>query len=116
MNVTYKDRIPAELNAVYSLEWQSPNIVLRPQSLSLKEIALPLSMLETIVIPLDLPAQDIVTVRDVSSKDQIKILFKLQIQLSSCIELGSDMRIENGRPRSYPLTCRFLLFYRASVN
>ena len=82
MNVTYKERIPAELNAVYSLEWQPPNIALRPQSLSLKEMALPVSMLDAIIIPLDLPGQDIVTVKDVEFlKDQIKVLFKLGIQL-----------------------------------
>jgi hypothetical protein len=82
MNVTYKNRIPAELDAVYSLGWQSPNITLRPQSLSIKEIALPISMLETIIIPLDLPAQDIVTVRDVQFENgQIKIRFKVSLQL-----------------------------------
>lgn len=82
MNVTYMDRIPAELDAVYSLEWQPPNIALRPQSLSVKEIGLPLGMLETIIIPLDLPAQDVLSVRDVLfEKDQLRIRFKLQIEL-----------------------------------
>ncbi|WP_053372941.1 hypothetical protein [Paenibacillus sp. FJAT-27812] len=82
MNVTYKNRIPAELDAVYSLDWQSPNITLRPQSLSIKEIALPIRMMETIIIPLDLPAQDIVTVRDVQFENgQIKIRFKVSLQL-----------------------------------
>jgi hypothetical protein len=82
MNVTYRDRIPAGLDAVYSLEWQPPNIVLRPESLSVKEIGLPLRLLEPIMIQLDLPAQDVVAVRDVRFlKDQIKVLFKLQLQL-----------------------------------
>ncbi|WP_169085590.1 hypothetical protein [Paenibacillus sp. PL91] len=82
MNVTYKERIPAELHAVYSLEWQSPSITLRPQSLSIKEMALPISMLETIIIPLDLPAQDVVTVRDVQFENgQIRIRFKVSLQL-----------------------------------
>ena len=82
MNVTYMDRIPAELDAVYSLEWQPPNIALRPQSLSVKEIGLPVGMLETIIIPLDLPAQDVLSVRDVLfEKDQLRIRFKLQIEL-----------------------------------
>ncbi|MDQ8736156.1 hypothetical protein [Paenibacillus sp. LHD-38] len=82
MNVTYMGRIPAALEAEYSLEWQSPNIVLRPQSLSLKNTSLPVNMLETINVPLDLPAQDIVTVRDMQFlKDQIKVLFKLQLEL-----------------------------------
>jgi len=82
MNITYKNKIPARLDAVYSLDWESPNIILKPQSLSVKAIQLPLSTLETIVIPLDLPAQDVVTVRDVQfEKDQMRIQFKLQIQL-----------------------------------
>lgn len=54
MNIIYKNKIPARLDAVYSLDWESPNIILKPQSLSVKAIQLPLSMLETIVIPLDL--------------------------------------------------------------
>ncbi|WP_141502145.1 hypothetical protein [Paenibacillus luteus] len=82
LNVTYKDRIHAGLDAVYSLEWQSPNIVLRPQALSLKKLKLPVSMLDTIIVPLDLPASDVVTVTDVQFLlDQIKIRFKLQIKL-----------------------------------
>lgn len=82
MNVTYRDRIPAELDAVYSLEWQPPNIALRPKSISVKEIGLPVSLLEPIIIPLDLPAEDVVTVRDVQFlKDQVKVLFKLRLQL-----------------------------------
>jgi hypothetical protein len=81
MNITYKNKIPARLDAVYSLDWQSPNIVLKPQSLAVKAIQLPLNTLETIVIPLDLPAQDVVTVRDVKfENNQMKILFKLHIQ------------------------------------
>ncbi|OMF32653.1 hypothetical protein BK133_14220 [Paenibacillus sp. FSL H8-0548] len=82
MNVTYMDRIPAELDAVYSLEWQAPNIVLRPQSLSLKNISLPTGVLETIIIPLDLPSQDIVTVQAVRfEQDLLKIDFKLQLKI-----------------------------------
>jgi hypothetical protein len=82
MNVTYMNRIPAALEAEYSLEWQSPNIVLMPQTLSLKNTALPISMLETITIPLELPAKEVVTVREVQFlQDQIKVLFKLQLDL-----------------------------------
>ncbi|RCW47825.1 hypothetical protein [Paenibacillus prosopidis] len=80
LNVTYRDRVPAELDAVYSLEWQPPNIALRPNSLSVKEIGLPVSLLEPIIIPLDLPADDVVTVRDVQFlKDQIKVLLKISL-------------------------------------
>ncbi|MBD2872889.1 hypothetical protein [Paenibacillus arenilitoris] len=82
LNVTYKERIPAALDAVYALEWQPPNIALRPQSLTLKEIGLPLGLLEPVVVPLDLPLQDVVTVSDVQfQQDRVKILFKLQLGL-----------------------------------
>jgi hypothetical protein len=82
MNVTYKNRIPAELDAVYSLEWQAPDIVMRPQSLSIKGISLPIGALETNIIPLDLPSRDIVTVEDVRfEQDSIKINFKFQLKI-----------------------------------
>lgn len=82
MNVTYKERLPAALEAVYALEWQSPNIVLRPQALTLKKSSLPITMLDTIIIPLDLPAHDVVTVRDVQFEQaRIRIGFKLQFSL-----------------------------------
>lgn len=82
MNVRYKDRIPAAFDAVYTLEWQEPNIVLVPQSLSLKKFDLPISMLETITIPLDFPRQDVVTVQDVQFLvDQIIIKFKINLSL-----------------------------------
>lgn len=83
LNITYRDRIPAALQAEYTMEWESPNFILRPQSLSLKGIALPLSMLETIVVPIDLPAQDVIKVNDVQFlQDQIKILFKIQLHFN----------------------------------
>lgn len=82
LNVTYKDRLPAELLAEYKLEWQAPNIVLRPRSISVKDIHLPLRMLETQIVPLDLPQQDRVTVQDVQfEQEQIRILFKLDLEL-----------------------------------
>ncbi|WP_337104070.1 hypothetical protein [Paenibacillus sp. YIM B09110] len=83
LNVTYKDRVPVQLQAEYKLEWQSPNIVLRPRALTVKDIHLPLRMLETQVIPLDLPQQDVVTLQDVQfTDDHISILFKLQLKLN----------------------------------
>ncbi|CAM4094049.1 hypothetical protein L1N85_10435 [Paenibacillus alkaliterrae] len=82
MNVTYKDRIPAQLDAVYALEWQPPNIALRPQSLAVKDIGLPLSLLEPILIPIELPEQNVVAIRDVQfEQNQIKVLFKVDVKL-----------------------------------
>ncbi|GKU77965.1 hypothetical protein [Paenibacillus sp. L3-i20] len=78
LNITYKERIPAQVKAEYRLEWQEPNLVLIPETLAMKGIDLPLSMLEAITIPLDLPTGELVTVQNVKFEvDQIRILFKL---------------------------------------
>lgn len=80
LNVLYKERIPARIEAEYRMEWQDPNIVLRPQLLSLKGIKLPLSLLESVVVPLELPAGDMVTVEQVQfGAKQIHVLFKLRL-------------------------------------
>ncbi len=82
MNVTWKDYIPAELNASYRLEWQQNRIALRPQSLALKGIALPTGLLETVLLPLELPEQDYVSISDITFEpDQIRILFKIDLKL-----------------------------------
>lgn len=79
LNVMYKDRIPAQLQAVYIMSWDAPNIVLRPQSLKVRDISLPAGMLEQIEIPLDLPSQDILTVREVRFETgKMTISFRLQ--------------------------------------
>jgi hypothetical protein len=80
LNVTYKDRIPAGIQAVYRMEWQEPNLALRPQSLKVKDIKLPLNLLETIIIPLELPAGDTVEVENVQFvQGEIKILFNIKL-------------------------------------
>ncbi|REK74409.1 hypothetical protein [Paenibacillus paeoniae] len=80
LNITYGDRIPAQIRAEYRLEWQNPNLVLRPQSLSIKGFQLPLKMLETVIVPLDLPTGDMVTVQDVKFESkQIKVLFNIKL-------------------------------------
>lgn len=80
LNVTYRDSIRAGLQAVYRLEWQEPNLVLHPQSLSVKDVKLPLELLETITVPLDLPSGDVVAVDDVRFETgRVKVLFKFQM-------------------------------------
>ncbi|MDQ6421325.1 hypothetical protein RB620_18015 [Paenibacillus sp. LHD-117] len=80
MNVTYRDRIPMAVQAEYRLEWQDPNIALRPQSLKVKDIELPVDLLDTIIVPLDLPTGNVVEVKDVRFEaDAIRVLFKLNI-------------------------------------
>lgn len=80
LNVTYMNRVPAQVMAEYRMEWQRTELALRPQLLRVKSFDLPLSMLETIVVPLDLPTGDMVRVEDISFEaDQIKVLFKLSL-------------------------------------
>lgn len=82
LNVTYRDRIPAQLQAEYRMEWEEPNLVLRPQSLSVKDLKLPIDLLETITVPLDLPTGEMVEVKEmVFANSQIKVLFNLNIKL-----------------------------------
>jgi hypothetical protein len=82
MNVTWQNTIAAELNATYRLEWQQDRIALRPQSLSLKGLPLPLRLLEPILIPLELPEQNYVSISNVAFEPgQIRIVFKVDVKL-----------------------------------
>ncbi|MNZ58336.1 hypothetical protein D3C78_763420 [compost metagenome] len=80
LNILYKGRIRAQLDAVYTLEWQETSIVLTPQSLSMKSLSLPLGLLERIEVPLNLPALDVISLNNVQfKKDKILLVFKLQL-------------------------------------
>lgn len=80
LNITYYDRFPAGVQAVYDMKWDGSTIKLEPVSLRLKDISLPVSMLEEITVPLDLPVGDLFTVKDVQFETgQIKILFNMQL-------------------------------------
>jgi hypothetical protein len=80
MNVTYRERIPLAVTAEYRLEWQNPNLALRPQSLSIKGVDLPLNMLETIVVDLDLPTGDLVKVNEVRFEGEtVRVVFQLSL-------------------------------------
>jgi hypothetical protein len=80
MNITYRDRVPIAVRAEYRLEWQDPNLALRPQALTMKGIELPLGMLETIVVDLDLPTGDLVKVSEVRFQGEtVNVLFKLSM-------------------------------------
>lgn len=80
VNATYRARIPVQAQAKYQLEWQNPNLVLQPQDLSVKGIHLPLSMLKTITIPLDLPTGAWVTVEEVFFESKrVKVLFRIEM-------------------------------------
>jgi hypothetical protein len=80
MNVKYRDRVPMAIRAEYRLEWQDPNLALRPQSLSIKGIDLPLDMLETIIVDLDLPTGDLVKVKEVRFEgNTVRVEFNLSL-------------------------------------
>lgn len=80
MNITYRDRVPMAVRAEYRLEWQDPSLALRPQSLTMKGIDLPLDMLETIVVDLDLPTGDLIQVEEVRFQGEtVIVLFKLSM-------------------------------------
>lgn len=81
LNVTYRDRIPAELLVTYQMTWESPNVIVEPISLDLKGISLPHDNLERFTIPLDLTAiQDLVSVGEVRFETD-QIIIKLQVNL-----------------------------------
>jgi hypothetical protein len=78
MNITYRDRVPMAVRAEYLLEWQDPNLTLRPQSLKMKGIELPLDMLETIYIGLDLPVSKLISVDNIRfSGNEAVISFRI---------------------------------------
>ena len=79
IQLNYRERIPIELQIMYTVVWDNPNIVLLPESLSVKSINLPVSLLEPIETSLDLPAGELVQVEDVQvGVDGIKVRFKMQ--------------------------------------
>ncbi|MCR2804224.1 hypothetical protein [Paenibacillus soyae] len=80
LNVTYMERIPAQVKAEYRMEWQDPNLTLHPRGLFVKGLELPFSSLETIIVPLDLPTGDMISVKEVRFEgDQVRVLFKINM-------------------------------------
>ncbi|QAY67142.1 hypothetical protein [Paenibacillus protaetiae] len=64
-NVTYKKRVKAGAVAVYRLSWQEPNLVMEPETVSIRGIHLPARLAGTRVIPVDVPGTDLVSVKNV---------------------------------------------------
>lgn len=80
MNVRYRDRIPFQLNAEYQMEWREPNLVLWPQSLKIKNIDLPIFMLEKITVPLDLSGDGMIALDKIQFEpERIRVKFKLNL-------------------------------------
>lgn len=80
INVMYRERIPAGVRVEYEVDWQEPNLVLRPATLSIKAIDLPLRYLETVIIPLDLPSGEAFSVEDVRVEEgRLMVLFDIKL-------------------------------------
>ncbi|MEK3883427.1 hypothetical protein [Paenibacillus sp. PL2-23] len=80
LNVTYMELVSAQMKVEYRLEWQEPSLALRPQGLFVKGFELPDHSLETIIVPLDLPTGEIVSVKEVQFEDgQVRVLFRAKL-------------------------------------
>ncbi|WP_168118699.1 hypothetical protein [Paenibacillus sp. HB172176] len=80
LNVNYHNLVPAQIDVDYRLEWKQPNIVLYPQAIAVKGIDLPLSMLEVVEAPIQLPAGNRVKIENVAfGPQEIRVKFKLQL-------------------------------------
>ena len=66
LHIKYKGMVDAQIVADYDLIWNSPNLQLQPVSLAMKKIKLPVQLLEPINVPIELPADDIVTIKTMS--------------------------------------------------
>lgn len=80
-NVRYKGRIPAEVNAVYDLQWQDPNLRIVFRDARIKSISLPQSQFDP--APIDIGLNDLlpkaVAVKDVKfSGESVRIELKLR--------------------------------------
>jgi len=80
LNVTFANTVKSELSVVYTMNWEYPNIILEPKSLSIKSIPLPIKWLERFEIPIDNEEQRFVKIKEVYNEgDELVIAFKVQI-------------------------------------
>ncbi len=80
LNITVANNIKAELTVVYSMSWAQPNLILKPYSLHIKAIPLPLKWLQKFDIPLTESEQRFVKINDVYN-DGEDIVIALKVQL-----------------------------------
>jgi len=74
LHIKYKGLIDAGVEADYNLVWSNGILQLQPASLAMKKIKLPAALLETINIPIELPADDIVNIKNISATaDSVKL-------------------------------------------
>ncbi|RIX60257.1 hypothetical protein D3P08_01390 [Paenibacillus nanensis] len=80
LNVTYRQKIPAQIRAEYGLKWEDHQLILEPKDLSLKSIRLPSDILEKVSIPIDLPADEVISIKDVKFETgQIRVKFHMKL-------------------------------------
>lgn len=76
VNVTYKDRLPVGAEIVYRLAWQAPAIIMEPESVRIRGLRLPASLVDSQTI--ELPESEVVKINDiVFDRNQVKIGFSL---------------------------------------
>ena len=74
LHIKYKGLIDAQIEADYDLVWNSPTLQLQPASLAMKKIKLPVLLLDSINIPIELPADDIVSIKKINvTADSVKL-------------------------------------------
>lgn len=66
LHIKYRGLADAQIVADYDLTWNKPNLQLAPVSLAMKKIKLPVQLLEPILVPIELPADDIVSIKTMS--------------------------------------------------
>jgi len=80
LNVKAFDTIKAELNAVYAIEWQEPELKLVPVELKLKQLTLPSAWLKEITFPIYDANHSIISVERLStSGNELVIKFKFNL-------------------------------------
>lgn len=82
LNVTLYNKVDAEILATYNVDWDGSKLKLSPQSLSIKDISLPTSWLETISIPIYDKADSLVTISSLTNVGR-EIVIKLKLSLFS---------------------------------
>lgn len=82
LNVTFANKVKAEINATYDVAWNDPKLTLTPQTLSIKDIPLPTSWLETIVIPIYEPNDSMIQISKLTNVNR-ELIIKLKLNLFS---------------------------------
>ena len=80
LNLTLYNKLEAEIHAAYDVQWEGSELQLIPESLSVKDISLPTSWLETINVPIYTENDSIVTISSLVNEGR-EIVIKLRLNL-----------------------------------